>query len=288
MRFDKSLLEKGRSRPLYDSELHRQLQTLLGEQINNEDYLYDSFIKTFDSWIQGSQQNKIIALEQFSKKYIIHGVTHSLDDLHIRFGDRLVFMPKEYLYHKRIKGNSRYAPYNEWRKGDVAVLSSPFSHTGCEHLEMKAILSHCEKEGIDVHIDAAWFGPNLNYSLDLSSPSIRSVSFSLSKSLGLGRHQCGLRYEKVGECSGPVHTINQFKHFHTSSLLVGLHMMNTFSIDYFINKYGNAYKEVIDELDLFPSQTLHVALANKGRCVEELIPVGVRGFLRQIVEGKFR
>lgn len=284
--FDPDRLEYGRPRPLYDLEIHGTLKSILDARISDENDLYQNFKSTFHQWIQSSKKNKIIGLNEFPVSNVIHGVTHALDDFNVTFGDRLVFPPEDYPYHRRIKPNSRYLHFSKWKKGDVAIISSPFCHTGKIHDEMNDMIKHCEENEIDIHIDAAWFGPNLGYTLDLSSCAIKSVSFSLSKAIGIGKYQCGIRYEK-GPLPGPVKVINDFKYLHTSCILIGLTMMEKFPVDYFVDKYGEAYQQVIKEMGLNPTSTLHVALKwDEGE--KEMVPVGIRGYLRQVVEGQFR
>ncbi len=284
--FDPERLEYSRPRPLYDREIHGTLKGILDARISDEGELYEKFKSTFYKWIQSSQKNFIIGLDQFPVANVIHGVTHALDDFNVTFGDRLVFPPEDYPYHRRIKPNSRYIHYKEWKKGDVAIISSPFCHTGKIHEEMMDMIRHCEDHQIDIHIDAAWFGPNLGYTLDLSSPAIKSVSFSMSKAMGIGKYQCGMRYEREA-LPGPVKIINDFNYLHTSCILIGLTMMEKFDVDYFVNKYGKAYETVISEMGLSPTSTLHVALKWDEQ-EKEMVPVGIRGYLRQIVEGEFR
>lgn len=282
---DPTRLDHSRPKPLYDKEIHRHYLSLTQKLIESDLEVAHIFKQKLPQWLQSSKQNRILGLEKFFHKDIIHGVTHSLDDLHARFGEKLVFLPKDYAYHKRINPSSRYLPFKDWKRGDIAILSLPFSHTGEILSETQEILDHCSKEGIPIHIDAAWFGPNMGVTLDLNHEAIESVSFSLSKPLGLGKSPIGLRFTKERP-GGPVSVINDFHYYQLVSIAIGLSFIENFSIDYFTDKYSSAYKSVIESLDLLPSPTLHVAFLKDGN--QELTPVGIRGYLRQIIEGEYR
>ena len=282
--WDKSLLNYGRSRPMYSPEIHKHLAQVIGRDNVLENDIYTDFINEFGTWINSSQLNNLIGLNEFATQKIIRGVTHSLDDLHAVFGQRLVILPNEYKYHQRIKENQRILPFKEWKKGDVAIVSFPFSHTGCEPSEWQNLIKHCEDNEVEVHIDSAWYGVCRGIELDLTSPAIASISFSLSKPLGLGNYPIGLRYQRT-EMKGPVHTVNEFNMISPLMVHVGLSFIRKFPIDFFQMKYYEAYKLVVEKFGLIEGKSIHVALEEQN---DEVIPVGIRGFLRKIVEGEFR
>jgi hypothetical protein len=282
--WDKNLLNYERSRPMYSPEIHDHLGIVLGKENVIENDVYARFLSEFRSWIESSKLNKLIGLAGFSVERIIRGVTHALDDLHATHGERLVVLPDEYKYHIRINENQRVLEFKKWRKGDVAIISYPFSHTGNEPENWRQITDHCENQGIPIHIDAAWYGICRKIELDLSSSCIESISFSLSKPLGLGNYPIGVRFQRR-PLKGPVETVNQFKMISPLMVHIGLRFIKSFPIDFFQNKYYEAYKIVAQKFGLQESCSIHVALEKKN---DLLVPVGVRGFLRQIVEGKFR
>jgi hypothetical protein len=268
---------------MYSPEIHKLLSKVLGKENVKENDIYSLFTDAFSKWINSSKLNSLKGLSAFEIRNIIRGVTHSLDDLHAVHGQKIVILPNEYKYHERI-GDQRILPFKQWKSGDVAVVSFPFSHTGNSPEQWEEILEHCEREKIELHIDAAWYGVCRDLELDLFSSAIKSISFSLSKPLGLGNYPIGVRFQK-GEMRGPVETVNEFKMISPLMIHIGLSFIEEFPIDFFQNKYHEAYKIVVKEFGLIESNSIHVALEEKGA---ELVPVGIRGFLRQIVEGEFR
>ena len=277
-------LQYNRWQPMYHSELHRYLKSLMVEPYPDWDDLPERYLETFDHWIKSSQLNFLEGLDAFASRDFCLGVTHYLDDLHIRFGDRLVVFDKEYKYHWRIRPDMRKRKPGELSQGDVLIISMPFAHTGEVYPEMMNILDDCFNKNISVHIDSAWFGSCRDICFNYDHPAVESVGFSLSKGLGLGQHRAGIRYSRKRE-PGPVTVINDFRYYVQSVMWIGLKFMEKFTPDYFQNKYKTHYDEMCRQLDLKPSSTIFVAYETNSEGVES--PVGVRPVLRWLSERRY-
>lgn len=160
--------------------------------------------------------------------------------------------------------------------GDVLVFEAPFAHYGDLHPHTSEILNRCQELTIPVHIDASWYGCLRDFKFDYSHPAIQSISFSLSKGLGLGSHRTGIRYSKK-RWAGSVSISNDFNMNIVSSMWIGMRFMEKFTIDYAQEKYGEAYKLVCEKLNLTPTKALHIAFKDNA-------PVGIRPFLRTLVD----
>ena len=277
-------LQRGRWQPMYNSEIHGHLKYLLKESYPDRTDLAEEYLSVFHHWIHSSQLNKLEGLDEFPYRDICIGVTHSLDDLHVCYGDRLTALEKEYKYHWRIRPQMKMKREEELSEGDVLVLSLPFCNSGNIHYNMDNILKICLEKNIPLHIDSAWFGACRDIHFDYSHPAIQSVSFSLSKGLGLGAYRTGIRYSKK-RAPGPVTIINNFRLYIHSSLWIGLKFMEKFSPDYLQQKYYDSYKEVCKNLDLKPSSTIFVAYEKSSN--GNYYPVGLRPILRWISEQKY-
>ena len=277
-------IQRERWQPMYDSEIHGYLKSLFKEPYPNWNDLAEKYIDTFHQWIQSSQLNKLEGLSAFPHRDVCVGVTHSLDDLHICYGDRLVVLEKEYKYHLRIRPQIKIKKTEALSEGDVLVISLPFCNSGNIHHEMDSVLEICLKNRIPIHIDSAWFGACRDIYFDYSHPAVQSVSFSLSKGLGLGSHRTGLRYSRE-RLPGPVTVTNNFKFYIQSSVWIGLKFMQKFNPDYLQNKYADIYKEVCKNLELKPSSTIFVAYEKNPN--GNYYPVGLRPILRWISEQKY-
>ncbi|MCF8059299.1 MAG: hypothetical protein K9K67_08385 [Bacteriovoracaceae bacterium] len=283
--WDPELLQRGRSRPLYDGKIHHALEAVLGKANLREPDVFPEFIEKFSKWLNGTDDMSVKGLTGFERRDIIRGVTHSLDDLHVRFGSQIVVLPNEYKYHVRIKSNTRVENYLNWKKGDVAIISVPFSHTGMLPDNWNEIIAHAQKNEVPIHIDAAWFGICKGIHLRLEPEIIKSISFSLSKPLGLGSYQIGVRYSRERE-EGPVSVVNDFNYGTPLLAHVGMELMSIFPINYFHQKYGKAYELVINQFGLTPSPAIHIALEKNE--LGGWNQIGVRGFLRLLVDGEFK
>ena len=284
--FLRSKLQYEKPQPMYSSEIHSYVGSLLKEPYHDraDVVLIPNYLKTFDRWIRGSQLNRLEGLGAFPHRDFLVGVTHALDDLHIHYGDRLVVLEEEYPYHRRIRPQTKMRRVETLAEGDVLVISLPYSHTGDIHQDMDNILKICSRKNIPVHIDSAWFGACRGIHFNYTHPAVQSVSFSLSKGLCLGRQRSGIRYSKK-RTAGPVTVTNNFRFYVESTAYIGLKCMQKFGADYLQNKYYKSYKEVCDNLNLRPSPTIFLAYEKdpQGR----LRSVGVRPIVRWLSEKKW-
>lgn len=276
-------LTHARFRPMFDRAFYRLIEDLSGKQDYSKDTnsLRIQFIDAMDVWLNSSHLNTISGLDQFPDRDALLGVTHALDDLHITHYNSLVILNKEYAYYSRMRPDIKVRTLETLQPGDVLVLAAPFAQYGDLHPQTHQILEQCEKLNIPVHIDAAWYGCMRNFEFNYSHPAIQSVSFSLSKGLGLGSHRVGVRYSRK-RWPGPVSIVNDFNMSIASTLWYGLKFMEKFPIDYLQEKYGESYNLVCDKLKLKKTKAIHTAMkANENG---EFHPVGVRAFLRTLAD----
>lgn len=272
-------LEYTRMRPMYDKSIHRFLNSLSPESYYNDpETLFDTYFRVFHDWLTGSQLNSIRGLESFPHRDFCLGVTHVIDDLHQSFGERLVTIPNDYPYHWRLREDIPLRTPDTLKSNDVLVISMPFCYLGDTHPQMSAYLDRAQQLAIPVHVDSAWYGCTRGIDFDYSHPAITSVSFSLSKGLGLGCNRAGVRYSRE-RWRGPVTITNDFKYFVYSVMWISIQFMKKFGSDYFQNKYGETYLALCEELNLRPTKVIHLAMKEneQGRWV----PVGVRQLLRE-------
>lgn len=267
---------------MYDRAFSGLLESLSKERyFRDPQRLREDFLIEFDKWIHASQLNKVSGLESFPDRDFIIGVTHSLDDLHIAFGNNLVIMEREYAYHRRMRPDIVERSLETLRAGDVLVFGVPSSWYGDLHPQTQEILDRCEELSIPVHIDSAWYGCLRNFNFDYSHPAIQTVSFSLSKGLGLGSHRTGVRYSRKRHV-GPVTIINDFNMCIVSVMWYGIHFIREFGSDYIQNRYGEAYDHVCEQLRLRPTKAIHTAFMEKED--GQWGPVGIRPFLRYLID----
>lgn len=274
-------LQKSRFRPLYDRAFGKFAREGLTDCFDPSDKVKPLFLEKVDQWIHGSALNKVSGLDSFPHRDFISGVTHSLDDLHISFPQTLVCMENEYAYHRRMKPDFVHRTLRTLEPGDVLVFAIPFAWYGAEHPQTKEILDRCLELGIPVHVDSAYFGCLRGFNFNYDHPAIQSVSFSLSKGLGMGSQRVGVRYSRNRHL-GPVSIINDFSMEIASLMNAGIKVIDQFGSDYLQNRYGEAYDLVCEKLNLQKTKTIHVAFVEEE--FGKWMPVGVRSFLRYLVD----
>ena len=279
----RSHLQWGRYRPLYDRKFSEEKKNLWSKGYSRFDKSRkEFFIKNFDLWIRSSRLNTITGLEQFSVKQIMNGCTHFIDDLHIRYGNRLVVLDKEYSYHRRLNPKIRLYNPDHLTNTDILILSCPFPWFGKEHPQTQNILDTCYQKGVKVYIDSAWYGCMRGFEFNYSHPAIEEVGFSLSKGLGLGDNRIGIRYSREKTDVSAISVINDFDMDIESSIIIGDHFIQTFDIDFLQNRYSDAYTYVCEKMTLKPTNAIHMAMGINMDGLDA--PVGIRPFLRYLVD----
>ena len=283
-KFLRSKLQYEKAQPLYSSEIHRYVGSLLRAPYHEQSDLIPSYLDTIDKWIKSSELNRLEGLDTFPHRDFLIGVTHALDDLHIHYGDRLAVLEEEYSYHRRIQPQTKVRRVETLSEGDVLVISLPYSHIGDIHHNMDEILTICLKKNIPVRIDSAWYGTCRGIHFNYNHPAIQTVSFSLSKGLCLGRQRSGIRYSKERK-PGPVTVTNDFKFYMESSAWIGLKCMHSFGPDFLQKKYYKFYMEVCNNLNLQPSPTIFIAYEKDQQGLSR--SVGVRPPVRWLAEKRY-
>ncbi len=283
--YTKDLIQTTRPRAMYDREVHAFHHALYTTPVvlnhqyvdNNADGLIEEFKQRIDMWIKSHKRIKFTGLDAFPDRNIILGVTHQLDDLHMQYKGRVAVFKGDYRYHWRLDPNVRCRALQTLVSPDIVVIAAPFPGNANMHPEILEILEKCRVSNIPVHIDAAWFGCCQNIEFNCDHPAIQSVSFSLSKALGMGIHRIGLRYAREPQ-HGPVKIMNDFGYTNVADIWVGIQMMEKFGTDFWWNKYGHHNAKVCEDFNLKPSSAIHVAWDG-----DDL--VGIRKLLRYLEEG---
>lgn len=276
--YTKNWLQVNRPQPMYDKNINKFYNNIF-KSINPifiEENLFDNFKKAFRKWLDNHQMSSFRGLDTFARQDICIGVTHYIDNLYMKLGNRLRVFENDYKYHWRLNNDIEYATLKNLKKGEELLISMPFPFYGDCHPQMKNILDTCYSKEIPVHIDGAWISCSKNINFDFSHPAIESFSSSLSKG-GLGANRIGCRFTKH-HCSDSITLMNDFNMVPNSLVYIGLEFINSFGSEYFWIKYGPAYEKVCSDFDLYPTNSIHLALTRNGE------PRGVRPLLRYLAD----
>lgn len=224
----------------------------------------EEYISTIKQWIMSTSNNVLSNLTRFEYSDVTVGTTQSFDEAYLRYCNRqLRVFSNEYGYHKRsvnckfLDADGVYVPLdiNDW-----VIVSLPFSGNGYISDMYSILLKDAEEKNVPVLIDCAWFGTCAGVDINLLSPSIQEVTFSLSKGIGLGNMRTGIRFSNY--TTGYIRQQNEYTHLVKSNMQLGIWQMNKFSPDYISNKYQKAYTAMCVELGMKPTKCMHVAFYN--------------------------
>jgi|TARA_B100001027_G_C16234191_1_gene316217 hypothetical protein len=280
--FSSDLMVNRRQRPMMLSAFQKLKHQLDIKTYPLDTYKYtDFFLEKIDNWIKNHTLCQYQGLETFTRKDAIIGTTQSLDEMHHLYGNKLTVYKNEYKYHRRLTDSNikQVEDYKQITAGDVFLLSYPSCITTGNIDEYEEMLDWCFKIGVPVHIDGAWFGCVRNFSVNVDHPAIKTVSTSLSKSLGLGAQRIGIRYSKE-RINGPITIMNEFRYCNVSDMWLGVNFMDHFGTDYYWKNYTTEYEKVCNDFNLNSSQAIHIAF---DKATNER--VGVRTPLRYLIDG---
>jgi len=215
-----------------------------------------TFINVFDNWIHSSQQ---IVTGLSTNKYIVSGITDAFNQTYVLYNKIGVF-PGEYGYHKlvipdRITENLSQA--------DIIIISHPFSADG---MCSKHLIEEADSYDVPIFVDCAFFGICSNINFDFSQfKNIKSICFSLSKSIGTGLYRIGLLYTNDFY---PVSVYETWEYPLYSSVDYHLTLINKISPDYNVLTFKNKQLKICKQYDLIPSDTVIFGLDYTEKYIE--------------------
>jgi hypothetical protein len=221
------------------------------------------YLDTIDAWIKSSTLNSITGLGTFKVQHIINGTTQVFDEAYFKYSSRrLRVLRGEYAYHSRIVPSRVFIEDEPLQRNDWIIVSVPFCTTGSIPDNFTEILDDAYIKGIPVILDCAYFGTCTGITLDVSHPAIESVSFSLSKGLGLGDVRSGIRYSNIHDTL-PIAQHNAYNHTVLCAAKIGIWMMTKFTPDFIPLKYRKSQLAMCERLNIVPTQCTHLALGHR-------------------------
>jgi hypothetical protein len=202
-----------------------------------------------------------------------NGTTETFDKFYQTHSKlRLRLLKGEYFYHQ-LQAKLIFKDKFDWindaslARGDVVVLSCPFSDTGNVPNGFDDILSKCDLLDIPVLIDMAYISISNIKELDLSHKSIRVITSSLSKVFPVEHHRIGIRMRKELE-DDTLLAYNQNQYVNRYSVSLGHHMIKSFSNDWLFEKYKRKQKKICDEMGLEASSCVIFGLDRNNKFSE--------------------
>jgi hypothetical protein len=279
---------------VYDGLFFRALKEMPWNQWFREEerplYCRDQYLEKITHWILSSRLNRISGLERFPRRDLINGTTQTFDDAYFRHRNkRLRIFRGEYAYHRRVFANWKFLEDETLDKNDFVILSQPFCSSGDTHPHMDQLLREADRLGVPVILDCAYFGTCAEIDFRFEAECIESVSFSLTKGLGLGDIRSGIRFSNLQE-TGPIQQQNDYHHTVLAAARIGIYMMELFSSDHVPAKYKSAQLSICKDLQVQPTNCMHLALGGKGwesfNVDDRFCTLGIRDLVKQRQLGK--
>jgi hypothetical protein len=250
--------------PIKDTFL-KSVQTNWYQNMHKQSTM-DQFVKKADIWFKSTTINNIVGWSKLPCVDFTLGCTHFIESTAGALRWNIQVLPGDYSVYT-------FMGINTTQPGQL-VPNVPLmvSLPQWKHLDIRPdwdkILNECEQKKISIHIDCAWLLAGRNFELDFSHPCIKSVGMSLSK-YNSDWNRCGLRWSKQRRMDSITILNHYYPTTNANIVSAGCHVIDSIPRDYIWNTYGQAHKEICEELKLEQTNIVHVA-KNK----ENLIGIG--------------
>lgn len=138
---------------------------------------------------------------------------------------------------------------------DAVVISLPFSDTGDIHPDTLSVLDICDRLGVPVLVDSAFFGLCHGINFDYDRECITDITFSLSKTFPVSHIRIGMRLTRVDDDDSLlVHHKSCYVNRLGAGL--GLELMSKWNADYNYDRWNLQQKIFCEQLGVQPSKTV--------------------------------
>ena len=247
--------------------VHDQESTTFIKNLYTANGNREAFIKDYHEWFQ--EDIDLPGIESFGNLDFVAGTTETFHMFYYKHMDkRLRLFKDEYFYHHMMRKNY-FKDYldldsNTLAKGDVVVMSCPFSGTGGIPNDFYNILKICEELNIPVMLDLAYINISNIRELNVDYKCIETITTSLSKVFPVETLRIGIRLER-NLFDDPIHAYNQNNYVNLQSIHVGHELIKRFDNKWLLNKYKGIQIETCDALGVHPSDCVIFGIADKGK-----------------------
>lgn len=243
------------------SEIKLDLSSVLNDQ-----NVQQRFLDRYNHWVRSSKNNNWIGIDDFSHATFCNATTEAFDKFYLKNNQRRFRCFRgEYMYHilawRNCFPNWAYIEDSPLHAMDAVVISLPFSDTGNQHKDLNDVLSECDRLGIPVLLDCAYFGICHGLDFDLTWSCITDVTFSMSKSFPVSHARIGMRLTRVDD-DDPLFVVNKTNYCNRIGAAIGSHMLERFDPDYIPNKYRDLQHQWCQQLGAEPSPTVIFGLGD--------------------------
>jgi hypothetical protein len=261
----------GGAGPVVDPEMKNNVYDIIrkccDQEILDDLDVQSRFLDAYQLWIKSSQNNKLQGLDQYSVAAYSNGTTEGFDKFMLKHhGRRFRCFRGEYMYHPAAWRNY----FSDWchiedsplETNDAVVISMPFSDTGEIHSETMSVLDQCDRLGIPVLIDSAFFGICRDIEFNYNRPCITDITFSLSKTFPVANLRIGMRLTRNDD-DDTLLVHNKTNYNNRLGAGVGLALLQQYSPDYNVNTWKSTQEKFCLELGVAPSKSVIFGLGGE-------------------------
>lgn len=246
---------------VYDNESVDFLHSISVEKGNRS-----AFVREYRDWFSDNKYFK--GLDSYTHVDFSAGTTEAFGQFYFKHLDkRLRLLKGEYFYHWLMARNyftsSAELGTEPLAKGDVVVMSCPFSGTGNIPPNFYDTLSQCEKLDIPVMLDLAYINISCINDLDLDFKCIKEITTSLSKVFPVENYRIGIRLRR-DFYDDSLYAYNENDYVNLYSVNVGQKLIEKFSNNWLYDKYETIQIQTCDNLGIKKSDCVIFGLAEKG------------------------
>jgi hypothetical protein len=264
-------LNFGGASSVIDPDMTENVYSIIQQQAQNLvlddlDIQY-RFIEAYRTWINHSQLNRFLGLDQFPVAAFSNGTTESFDKFYLKNSRRRFRCFRgEYMYHQAAWRNYfpgwKFIHEEPLAAGDAVVISMPFSDTGDKHQDLDSVLNQCDQLGIPVLIDCAFFGICQDIEFNFDRPCITDITFSLSKSFAVANLRIGMRLTRYDDDDSLL--VHQKTNYNNRLACgVGLELIERYSADYNVETWSAAQAKFCEQLGVTPSKSVVFGLGGE-------------------------
>ena len=247
-----------RGKPIPDEGLEKSKYAFTKQAIGLDQIdIQKQYCETFRDWIQGTQLNTIIGLDDFTTTAFSMGTTESFDKFYIRHKHRQVKVLKgEYSYHTYAT-NTKFIEDEPLQENDCVIISLPFADSGMEW-RYNETMRKCVELDIPVLVDCAWFGTCAGVQFNFTYPCIEDIVFSISKTFPVNKLRIGCRFSK-GYTDG-LSTYSEHGYLNFFTMNIGLQFIEKYDADFMWRMYNKRQLHFCETHKVIPSAVVSLAL----------------------------
>ena len=227
----------------------------------NDTNIHNQFLETYRGWILDGDQNTFRGFDRFPIAAMSNGTTEGFDKFYLKHHQRRFRCFRgEYMYHAAAWRNYFN---NNWcriedddiRENDAVVISLPFSDLGNQHPLMHQILTDCDRLGVPVLVDCAFFGICKDVNFDFDYDCITDITFSLSKTFPISHLRTGVRFTRADD-DDTMLVHHKTAYVNRVAAGFGIALMNKYSADYNCKRWAPQQQDFCRQLGVEPSNTV--------------------------------